>query len=41
VKTVHGDVQAVVDAGLLERTEEGQSVFPYNAEHVDFELQAS
>jgi predicted transcriptional regulator len=37
VKAVHGDVHALVNAGLLDRTSEGV-VFPYDAVHVDFTL---
>ena len=37
VKAVHGDVHALVDAGVLDRTSEG-FVFPYDAVHVDFTL---
>ena len=41
VKTVHGDVQALLNAGVLDRTEDGQVVFPYDAVHVDFVLKAA
>ncbi|MGE0408098.1 MAG: transcriptional regulator [Amphiplicatus sp.] len=37
VKAVHGDVQALLAAGVLNRVEEGV-VFPYDAIHVDFTL---
>lgn len=37
VKAVHGDVQALLGAGVLDRTGEGV-VFPYDAVHVDFML---
>ena len=37
VKAVHGDVTALIDAGVLERGEAGV-VFPYDAVHVDFML---
>jgi len=37
VKAVHGDVQALINAGVLDRTQEGV-VFPYDAVHVDFML---
>jgi predicted transcriptional regulator len=37
IKAVHADVQALLNAGVLERTEEG-IVFPYDAVHVDFML---
>jgi predicted transcriptional regulator len=41
VKAVHGDVQALLKAGILQKTETGQIVFPYDAVHVDFMLQAA
>lgn len=41
VKGVHGDVHTLLDAGVLERTEEGCVVFPYDVVHVDFELKAA
>ena len=37
VKAVHGDVTALLHAGVIERTEHGV-VFPYDAVHVDFTL---
>lgn len=40
VKTVHGDVHALLDAGILDRTHEGKIVFPFDAVHVDFTLTA-
>jgi predicted transcriptional regulator len=41
VKGVHGDVHALLDAGLLDRTAEGRILFPYDAVHVDFDLEAA
>ncbi|MDO9417272.1 HVO_A0114 family putative DNA-binding protein [Pararhizobium sp.] len=41
VKAVHGDVHALLDAGVLERTEDGRILFPYDAIHVDFTLRAA
>lgn len=41
VKGVHGDVHALLNAGLLQKNEEGLIVFPYDAVHVDFMLQAA
>lgn len=41
VKAVHGDVQALLNAGILQKTEKGQIVFPYDAVHVDFVLKAA
>jgi predicted transcriptional regulator len=38
VKAVHGDVHALLDAGILNKTEAGQIVFPFDALHVDFML---
>lgn len=38
IKAVHGDVHALLDAGVLERTEDGLIIFPYDAVHVDFML---
>ena len=40
VKAVHGDVSALVSAGLLERAED-KVIFPYTAVHVDFMLTAA
>jgi len=40
VKAVHGDVHALLDAGILDRTDDGRVVFPYDAVHVDFTLTA-
>jgi predicted transcriptional regulator len=41
VKAVHGDVTALLNAGLLSKTEDGMIVFPYDAIHVDFLLKAA
>ena len=41
VKTVHGDVTALLNAGILERTESGGIVFPFNAVQVEFTLRAA
>jgi predicted transcriptional regulator len=38
VKAVHGDVHALLDAGLIERDEDGCILFPYDAVRVDFTL---
>jgi len=40
VKTVHGDVHALLDAGILDRTDDGKVVLPFDAVHVDFTLTA-
>ena len=37
VKAVHGDLSALINAGVIERTGEGV-IFPYDAVHVDFML---
>jgi predicted transcriptional regulator len=41
VKAVHGDVTALLNAGLLSKTDDGMIVFPYGAIHVDFMLKAA
>ncbi len=41
VKAVHGDVTALLNAGVLNKTEGGQIVFPYEAVKVEFLLQAA
>jgi predicted transcriptional regulator len=41
VKAVHGDVHALLDAGVLQRTKEGLVVFPFDAIHVDVMLHAA
>lgn len=41
VKGVHGDVVALLEAGLLSRTPEGAIEFPYEAVKVEFLLQAA
>jgi predicted transcriptional regulator len=38
VKAVHGDVHALLNAGILDRTEDGKVIFPYDAIHVDFTI---
>lgn len=38
VKSVHGDVHALLDAGVIERTTDGEIIFPYESVHVDFML---
>ena len=40
VKAVHGDIHALLDAGILEKTASGV-IFPYDAIHVDFMLKAA
>lgn len=41
VKAVHGDVTALLDAGVLNRTPEGKVEFPFDAVKVEFLLQAA
>ena len=41
VKAVHGDVTALLNAGVLNKTEDGHIVFPYEAVKVEFLLQAA
>ena len=41
VKAVHGDITALLAAGLLNRTETGNVEFPYDAVKVEFRLQAA
>lgn len=41
VKAVHGDVHALLDAGVLQKTERSLIVFPYDAIRVDVTLHAA
>ncbi len=41
VKGVHTDVHALLDAGVLRRSDDGRIEFPYDAVHVDFTLRAA
>ena len=41
VKAVHGDVTALLDAGVLNRSPEGRVEFPFDAVKVEFLLQAA
>jgi predicted transcriptional regulator len=41
VKAVHGDVHALLNAGLLDKTDSGKIVFPFEAVRVDFTLRAA
>ncbi len=40
VKSVHGDVTALIDAGVLDRGKQGVC-FPYDTVHVEFTLKAA
>ncbi len=41
VKAVHGDVTALLGAGVIDRIEDGRIVFPFEAVKVEFLLQAA
>ena len=41
VRAVHSDVHVLLRTGVLEKTEQGGVVFPYDAIHVDFLLKAA
>jgi predicted transcriptional regulator len=41
VKGVHGDVHALLNAGILQKTEHGLIVFPFDAIRVDIMLHAA
>ncbi|WP_367025917.1 hypothetical protein ABZN20_16100 [Methylococcus sp. ANG] len=41
VKAVHGDVNALRNAGLLDKAENGRVVFPYDSMHVDNIMKAA
>jgi predicted transcriptional regulator len=41
VKAVHGDVHALLNAGILQKTEDGLVVFPFDAIRVDVMLYAA
>ncbi len=41
VKAVHGDITALLNAGVLDRVEDGRVVFPFDAVKIEFLLQAA
>ncbi len=41
VKAVHSDVHALLNAGILQKTEDRKIVFPFDAVRVDFTLSAA
>jgi predicted transcriptional regulator len=41
VKAVHGDIHALLNAGILQKTADGLIVFPYDAVRVDVMLHAA
>jgi predicted transcriptional regulator len=38
VSAVHRDLQTLIVAGIVDRTDDGKVVFPYDEIHVDFTL---
>jgi predicted transcriptional regulator len=41
VKAVHGDVMALLNAGMIQRTNDGHIEFPFDSVKVEFVLQAA
>lgn len=41
VKAVHGDVTALLNAGVLDRVEDGRIIFPFEAVKVEFLIHAA
>ncbi len=41
VKAVHGDIHALLDCGILTKTDEGRVEFPFDTIHVDVVLHAA
>ncbi|MBX2999225.1 MAG: hypothetical protein KF893_11995 [Caldilineaceae bacterium] len=41
VKAMHGDITALLKAGVLDRTEDGRIVSPFDAVKIEFLLQAA
>ena len=41
VKAVHGDATALLNAGVINRTDDGRIVFPYKAVKVEFVLEVA
>ena len=41
VKAVHGDVHALLNAGVLNKTTQGRIEFPFDAIHIDVTLNAA
>ncbi len=41
VKAVHGDISALLNAGVLDRVEDGRIVFAFDAVKIEFLLQAA
>lgn len=38
VKAVHNDVQTLLSAGVIDKTDSGKLIFPYEAIHIDFTM---
>jgi len=41
VKAIHGDVKALLNTGIVEKTDKGLIAFPFDSVHVDFTLKAA
>lgn len=41
VKAVHGDITALLNAGVLDRDDDGRVVFPFDAIKVEFQLEVA
>jgi predicted transcriptional regulator len=41
VKAVHGDLTALLNAGVIDRTDDGRVMFPYEAVKVEFVLEVA
>lgn len=41
VKAVHNDVQMLLNAGVLSKTDDGKIEFPFDDIHVDFHIKAA
>jgi predicted transcriptional regulator len=41
VKAVHSDITALLNAGVIDRVEDGRIIFPFEAVKVEFLLQAA
>lgn len=41
VKAVHGDLTALLNAGVIDRTSDGRILFPYEAVKVEFVLEVA
>ena len=41
VKAVHGDIHALLNTGILQKTDDGRIEFPFDAVRVEFTLKAA